>query len=174
MTYTFETERLLLRPITLNDVDDFFELDSNPNVHRFLGNQPVKTKDESLKVIKNILGQYDEFGIGRMAIILKDTQEFVGWSGLKFEKIVRKEFDYYDLGYRIKEQYWGQGIASESALASLEYGFKTLNLDKICAAAEAEHAVSNHILSKIGLAFSGTFTFEDTLCYWYEKQNPYQ
>jgi ribosomal-protein-alanine N-acetyltransferase len=168
-----ETKRLNLRPVTKNDVQDFFELDSNPQVHKFLGNQPVTSIAQSLQMILNILEQYERYGIGRLAIIKKDSKEFIGWSGLKYEQNVRKDFSYYDLGYRLKEQFWGNGYATEAAEASINYGFHKLNLTEICAAADVNHASSNHILKKIGMTASGTFIYDNTPCNWYTIKNPY-
>ncbi|MAX70003.1 MAG: GNAT family N-acetyltransferase [Flavobacteriaceae bacterium] len=162
-----ETKRLILRPVTLSDTQDFFELDSNPKVHLYLGNNPVKHINESVLMVRNILDQYKSNGIGRLAIIKKDTDEFIGWSGLKYEQQLREDFSYYDLGYRLKEQFWGNGYASEAALASLEYGFKKLKLKEICAAALVENLASNFILNKIGMTPSGQFTYKDSLCNWY-------
>jgi ribosomal-protein-alanine N-acetyltransferase len=167
-----ETKRLILRPVTEADAQDFFELDSNPEVHRFLGNKPVKTIAESESMITAILEQYKKFNLGRLAVILKDTNEFIGWSGLKYEQNLRKEFNYYDLGYRFKQQYWGKSYATETALASLCYGFKDLKLQEINAAADIDHIASNTILKKIGMQPSGTFEYEDDLCNWYSIQNP--
>lgn len=167
-----ETKRLFLRPITADDAQDFFELDSNPKVHLFLGNKPVKKIEESEAMIANILEQYETNGLGRLAIIEKSTNEFMGWAGLKYEENLRKEFNYYDLGYRLKEQFWGKGFATEAAFASLEYGFKDLKLKEIGAAAGFNHIASNTILKKIGLKPSGTFTYEGELCNWYLLQNP--
>lgn len=167
MNIQIETKRLILRPITKNDTQDLFELDSNPEVHKYLGNKPVKTIEESEAIITKILDQYKIYGIGRLAVIDKVTNAFLGWSGLKYEQQLRKEFNYYDIGYRFKQQYWGKGYATESALASLEYGFKDLKLDEICAAADYNNLASNHILKKIGLKPNGWFTFEGDLCNWY-------
>ncbi len=172
MKVKLETKRLFLRSVTLEDTQDFFEMDSNPNVHKYLGNNPVKTIDQSKAWIKDILEQYKTFGIGRLAMIKKDTKEFIGWSGLKYERELRKEFNYYDLGYRLKEKFWGNGYASESAIASLEYGFKKLKLEEICAAADVDHIASNTILKKIGMQPSGAFTYEGELCNWYTAKNP--
>ena len=172
MKTTIETERLILRPVTLEDTQDFFEMDSNPNVHKYLGNNPVKTIEQSKAWIKDILEQYEEFNLGRLAVIKKDTDEFLGWSGLKYERQLRKEFNYYDIGYRFKEKHWGNGYATESAIASLKFGFDDLKLKEICAAADVNHVASNTILKKIGLQPSGTFTYEDELCNWYTLKNP--
>lgn len=167
MEILIETERLILRPVTLNDTQDFFEMDSNPNVHKYLGNNPVKNLGQSKAWIEDILHQYKTFGLGRLAVVNKTTDEFLGWSGIKYERQVRAEFNYYDLGYRFKEQYWGNGYATEAAIASLKFGFEELKLNEICGAAEDKHIVSNLILKKIGLQPSGTFTYEGYLCNWY-------
>lgn len=171
MNVKLETKRLILRPITLDDVEDFYEMDSNPKVHRYLGNNPVTSLAQSEAMVKAILQQYKDYHIGRLAVIKKDTNEFLGWSGLKFERTLRKEFDYYDLGYRFKEQHWGNGYATETAIASLNYGFKDLKLKEICAAADVNHIASNTILKKIGLQPSGTFEYEGDLCNWYTLKN---
>lgn len=95
-----------------------------------------------------------------MAIIDKRTKDFIGWTGLKYEQGVRKEFDYYDLGYRLRKKYWGKGIATETAIASLKYGFEQLNLDEIGAAADINHIASNKILRNVGLQYVDEFEFE--------------
>ena len=79
-----ETKRLILREILLTDIDGMFELDSDPEVHRYLGNKPVSDKDQIIKVINFIRQQYLDNGIGRWAIIDKKTNNFIGWTGLKF------------------------------------------------------------------------------------------
>ncbi len=168
MKMLFESERLWYRHITLEDVEDMFELDSNPRVHKFLGKNPVTTRSQSEDIINDLISQYETYHIGRSAMIRKSDNAFIGWSGLKFETKLRPEFDYYDIGYRLKESHWAQGYATESAIASLIYGFNQLKLDKICGAAEVEHVVSNHILQKIGLKKGMPFVFEGTKCNWYE------
>lgn len=167
MEVIFETDRFWLRKITENDVQNMFDLDSDSEVHKFLGNNPVKSKEESEKIIQHILNQYQTNGIGRLAIIDKITKNFIGWSGLKREEKVR-DFKYYDLGYRLKKKYWGKGIATETAKASLKYGFEELNLNKIGAGAEAVHNASIKVLTKVGFNFVETFEYDNVLCNFYE------
>ena len=85
-----ETERLILREILDTDEDAFFEMDADPEVHRYLGNNPVKTKEEIKAAIKFIRQQYIDNGIGRWALIEKSTGEFVGWGGMKLIKETRE------------------------------------------------------------------------------------
>ena len=167
MNLYLETERLIMRDIEESDLHGMFELDSDPEVHQFLGNNPITTLDQAAESINYIRTQYKQNGIGRCAVVEKSTNEFVGWSGIKLEDIVRPEFKYYDLGYRLKKKFWGKGYASESALASMKYGFNELNLPEICGAADVNNVASNKILTKAGLEWKDTFYFENEKHNWY-------
>jgi ribosomal-protein-alanine N-acetyltransferase len=101
MNIHVETERFLLRDIEEFDVQGIYDLDSDPEVHEFLGKKPIKTMEEAEKVNAYIRGQYSSNGIGRWAIEDKSTGDFIGWSGLKYEEEVR-DYEYYDIGYRIQ------------------------------------------------------------------------
>ena len=160
MNIHIETERLIIRDIEEYDVEGIFKLDSDPDVHEFLGKQPITTIEQAREVIDYIRNQYIKNGIGRWAVIDKETGDFIGWSGLKYEDGVREEFNYYDLGYRFRKEYWGKGIATETAIESLKYGFEILNLKEIGAAADVHHAASNKVLKKAGLKFIEIFDFE--------------
>jgi [ribosomal protein S5]-alanine N-acetyltransferase len=163
-----ETERLILREILLTDLEGMYELDSDPEVHRYLGNKPVVSKGQIIEVIKSVRQQYADFGIGRWAIVKKNTNMFVGWAGLKYVTVsTNNHMDYYDIGYRIIKKYWRQGIASESAFAVKEYAFSKMNLNEIYAAASCENEGSNKILKKIGMKFVETFYYGDIKCNWY-------
>jgi len=164
-----ETERLILREILPTDIDGLFILDSDPEVHRYLGNKPVTTKDQIVGVINFIRQQYIDNGIGRWAIIDKKTNGFIGWTGLKFvTDLTNNHKNYYDLGYRLIKKYWGQGIATETALASLEYAFDKLNADEVYAMADCENEGSNKILKKVGLIFIEKFDLDGIKHNWYK------
>lgn len=163
------TERLLMREILPTDVDGMFELDSDPEVHKYLGNHPVKTKEESLELINYIRQQYIDHGIGRWAIIDRKTNEFIGWTGLKFvTKETNHHKEYYDLGYRLIKRFWGRGIAAETAFASLEYAFNTLKIPEVYAMAARDNLASNRILQKAGLTLTETFEMEGVAHNWYK------
>lgn len=163
------TERLLLREILPTDLEGMYELDSNPEVHKYLGNKPVKTKAESMDLIHYIRQQYIDHGIGRLAIIDRKTQQFMGWTGLKFvTQETNHHKDYYDLGYRLIKRYWGQGIATETARATLDYAFNTLKIPNVYAMAARENLASNRILQKSGLKLIETFELEGVDHNWYK------
>jgi ribosomal-protein-alanine N-acetyltransferase len=167
MTIFAETERFILRELLSSDDTGIFELDSNKDVHRYLGKKPIQNIEEARKVIDFIRQQYVDNGIGRWAIIEKKTNDFVGWTGLKFvrEKI-NNHSDFYDLGYRLIPKFWRQGIATETAKASVDYGLNKLNLNSIYGMADVDNKASINVLQKAGLKFIETFNYEGAECAW--------
>ena len=164
-----ETERLILRELEYTDEKDLFEMDSDPEVHLFIENNPVKSIDEITKVIEMLKKQYKENGIARWAVIDKLTNECIGWSGLKyFNQPLNKNNNFYELGYRFKKKHWGTGFATESSIAILDYGFANLNVDKIFAITDPKNANSKKVLSKLGFDFKETFDYEGDPTDWFE------
>lgn len=169
MHITIETPRLLIRPVLEQDLEGFFEMDSNPKVHLYLGNQPSKTLDDSKNTISMIRNQYIENGIGRMSVIEKETQKFIGWAGLKLiTETVNGRSNFYDIGYRLVEGSWGKGYATEAAKAMLSYAFNEMALETVYAIADCKNSASNHVLKKIGLTYIESFDFEETPHNWYQ------
>ncbi len=169
MKFLVETDRLLLREFQLNDIDGFYELDSDPEVHRYLGNKPVQDKDFLVQVIKTVQQQYIDNGIGRWSVIEKSTGEFVGWSGLKLNKdTINNQINFYDLGYRIKRKLWGHGYATESAMAALNYGFSNLNANIIYANTHFNNSASERVLLKCGLSYVENFLEDRVEHKWYQ------
>jgi [ribosomal protein S5]-alanine N-acetyltransferase len=164
-----ETERLIIREILPTDIDGMFELHSDPEVHIYLGNKTITTKEKIFEVIDFVRQQYIDYGVGRWAIIDKNSNEFIGWTGLEFViKEINNRRNYYDLGYRLIKRFWGQGIATESAFASLDYAFDKLNAKEVCAIADCENQGSNKILKKVGLKCIETFDLEGVKHNWYK------
>lgn len=172
MKTSIETERLVMRELQPTDNVGMFELDSNPEVHHYLGNNPVKSIEECDEAIKNIRQQYLDNGIGRWAVILKETNEFIGWSGLKLERNVNGHETFYDLGYRFIQKHWGKGYGYESAKAFIDFGFNEMNLKVINAWADAANLGSRRILEKVGMQFVNAFEYEGSEEVWYEIKNP--
>jgi ribosomal-protein-alanine N-acetyltransferase len=168
-----ETERLILRELISSDASSMFEMDSDPEVHRYLGNKPVQNRVDCENAIKNILKQYNDNGIGRWAVVLKETNEFIGWSGLKLVKDPINGYqNFYEIGYRFQQKYWGNGYATEAGIAFVDFAFNELNVDSIYAYAEAGNNGSRRILEKLGMQFVNSFEQEGELEVWYELKNP--
>jgi ribosomal-protein-alanine N-acetyltransferase len=177
MKTILETPRFILREITMDDIDGLFLLESNPAVYKYLSifdpvtgenlYPPVSDKSQIIPLVEKLQKQYRETGMGRWAIISKETNDFVGWCGLKIETEIRKPQIYNDIGYRLREEYWGQGIATETAKACLDYGYNTLKLDSIAACAVKTNLASDRVLHKIGLKRIEDFVFEGVDCWYY-------
>ncbi|GAA6768839.1 GNAT family N-acetyltransferase [Flavobacterium sp. CGRL1] len=173
MKNPIETERLLLRELLLSDVDGMFELDSNPNVHLFVGNNPVKNIEQSVEYIHFVQKQYKDFGTGRWAVILKETNEFLGWSGIKFiTDEINGHTNFYEIGYRFIEKHWGKGYATEAGKAFVDYAFNEMKVDALYAYADAGNENSRKILEKLGLRYVNSFEYEGEIEVWYEIKNP--
>ena len=164
-----ETERLIIRGLLPTDIDEMLELHSDPEVHIFLGNNTITSKKKLLEIIDSVRQQYIDFGVGRWAMINKKTGEFIGWTGLEFvTKETNNHTNFYDLGYRLIKRFWGQGFATESAFASLDYAFDTLNIEQVYAMADCNNLGSNKILKKVGLHFIEEFDLEGIKHNWYK------
>ena len=172
MKTSIETERLLLREIVPEDEAGFFRMDSDPVVHRYIGREPVKDITEIRDVMENIRRQYLEHGIARWAAILKETGEFIGWSGLKVEHNINGHDRFYDLGYRFAQEHWGKGYAYEAACAFVDFGFDDMKLSIINAYVDVENKASRNVLEKCGLRPQNTFICDGDPHLWYELKNP--
>ncbi|MFY1046382.1 GNAT family N-acetyltransferase [Chryseobacterium sp. GP-SGM7] len=155
MKKILETNRLLLREFEIIDAESFYELNLNPNVIKYTGNSAFKDIDEAREFLENY-SDYHKNGYGRWAVIDKFTNQFLGWCGLKYDE----KLDETDIGFRFFEHFWNQGLATESAKACIDYGFKELNLKTILGRAMKENTASIKVLEKIGLQYEKDFDFD--------------
>lgn len=166
-----ESDRLYFREIIESDDHSILELDSDPVVHQYLGNHPIKNIIQARDSIKFIRQQYKDNGIGRLAIIEKETNQFVGWGGFKLIiNLVNGHQNYYDLGYRFIKRYWGNGYATESSKAAIEFGFNKLDIPVIYAIADTNNIQSKKVLEKCGFRCKEIFDHEGIPHYWFERK----
>ena len=167
MTIFAETPRLILRELLPTDLEGMFELDSDPEVHRYLGNNPVTDIEKLKGVIEFVRQQYIENGIGRWAMVEKSTNAFVGWTGMKLIKEpINNRVDFYDIGYRLVRRFWGKGYATEAAKVALDYAFTHLPTGEIIGLANVDNTGSRNVLQKIGLVRQETFEMEGMKVDW--------
>lgn len=167
MTLTLETERLILRPLELSDTDGFFAINDNPNVSKYL-RIPLKSKIETEVYIQKIINEYHQNGIGRFAVVLKENNKLIGFSGLKLRANAENGYEnVYDLGYRFAEEHWHKGFATEAALAWLAYGFDEMKLPIIHACAVTDNIGSNKVLQKLGFQFTNEYMANNEPHNWY-------
>jgi [ribosomal protein S5]-alanine N-acetyltransferase len=155
MKIILKTERLYLREFVNSDGFHFYHLNNDNNVIKYTGNKPFNSLKEAMDFIKNY-SDYKQNGFGRWAVCLKETDEFLGWCGLKFDE----EKGEIDLGYRFYKKHWGKGYATEAAFGCIEYGFSKLKIKEIVGRAYIENAASIKVLEKCNLRFKKEFIYD--------------
>ncbi|GAA4756992.1 MULTISPECIES: GNAT family N-acetyltransferase [Flavobacterium] len=173
MNILFETDRLLLRPLALTDAEDMFIMDKNPSVHKYLWQKPVQEIDEVIKVINYVNEQYQRNNIGRFATILKETGEFIGWTGIKFvdDHTENGNTNFFDYGYRLDERFWNKGYATEATKFWLNYGLNELKVENLNAYTHSQNGASNQVLKKVGFNFMEEYTAEDGIQWnWWQAK----
>ncbi len=163
-----QTERLYLREFIEMDAYHFFQMNNDPEVVIHTGDKPFKTLEEASNFLLNYK-EYETNKMGRWAVCIKETDEFLGWCGLKFHP---KE-NMSEVGFRFYKKNWNKGYATESALASIEYGFKILKLREIYAHSHINNINSINVIDKCGLRFIKQFDYDGMPANLYKIDNPY-
>ncbi|MFG1950569.1 GNAT family N-acetyltransferase [Micromonospora sp. NPDC048830] len=152
-----ETDRLRLRRFDPADADALVELDSDPEVMRFLtGGRPTPAEVVRAEVLPRLLRGYDRHpGLGRWAAVDRAGGEFLGWFAL--DAPTDGDGTQAELGYRLRRAAWGRGLATEGSLALVRYAFTTLGLRRVWAETMAVNAASRRVMEKAGLRYVRTF-----------------
>ncbi|HMT29882.1 MAG TPA: GNAT family N-acetyltransferase [Bacteroidia bacterium] len=146
--YILETERCLLREMHPQDSLSIFLLNLHPDIFKFTTDPPFKNVSEA----KKFLEKYDSYtrtGMGRWAIELKETKQFIGWCGLK---LILEENE-VDIGYRLLPEFWGSGYAVETALACCNKGLNEFGLKRIVARIHKENLRSIRVAEKMKMVY---------------------
>lgn len=153
-----ETERLVLRRLTLNDAPFIFELLNEPSFLRFIGDRGVKTlQDARHYLLKGPIASYERFGFGLNLAFLKETGDPIGMCGL----LKRDTLPDVDVGFALLPAHWRQGFASELAAAVVAHGRDAFGLKRIVAITSPDNAGSIKVLEKIGLEFEKMIQLAD-------------
>lgn len=143
-----QTERLNLRPLTLDDAADYWPLVRDAQILRYVGEKPCESLDAVRALLRDRpLADYANHGYGRLAVTTREDGRFVGWCGLKY----LPDLDEVDIGYRFLRDCWGRGYASEAGAAVLRQGFEQLGLQRIVGLVVPDNAASVRVLCKLGL-----------------------
>lgn len=148
-TPTLHTARLLLRPFTEADTDAIFALHSSARVLRYWDAPPWKTRAQAERFVV-VCRKIEQEGSGaRLAIERAADGVFIGWCCL-----IKWDPDYRSatMGYCLDDTAWGQGFATEAAGALLQWGFDTLDLNRVQAETDTRNAASSRVLRSSGLS----------------------
>ncbi|MDT4966750.1 MAG: hypothetical protein QOJ64_1487 [Acidobacteriota bacterium] len=156
-----ETPRLLLRTFTLDDLDALARIFGNPDVVRHLGTGMPLLRGEAEFALKGIIRHWQRHGFGRWAAIDKPTGKLIGYGGLRSFQGTP------ELVYLLDKPYWGLGLATEMAEASLEHGFEERGFERIVAMTKLANLASQRVMNKIGMSLEkrATICNMEVVCY---------
>lgn len=145
-----ETDRLLLRRLSIEDAGFMLGLLNEPSYLRFIGDKGVRTLNDARDyILTGPIASYDKFGFGLYLTALKDSGAAIGICGL----LKRDNLPNVDIGFAFLPQFWTQGYAFEAASGVMAYGRDTLGLNRIIAIVSPDNKRSIKLLGKLGFKF---------------------
>jgi ribosomal-protein-alanine N-acetyltransferase len=164
-----ETARLYLRRLQATDLDDYYQrIYADPDVMRtLLSRAPISREEFDTRIPSIMVEHWTTHGFGPWAVIHKPDNQLIGHCGLRYWP----DSSQVEVLYALARCYWGKGLATEGARASLRYGFEHLRLERIIAATLVENSASQRVLEKIGMQYERTFQFRglDAISYSFAR-----
>ncbi|WP_267403515.1 MULTISPECIES: GNAT family N-acetyltransferase [unclassified Chryseobacterium] len=146
----YETERLILRPMSLDDGEFIFDLYNRPKFIQHIGDRNIKTVADAENYIKNrFMPQFEKLGFGNYLILTKEGNHKIGGVGI-FE---REGLEIVDIGFSLLDEFEGKGYAYEAALKVKSIGMDDFGLKKISAITSKNNYSSQKLIEKLGLKF---------------------
>jgi RimJ/RimL family protein N-acetyltransferase len=140
-----ETKRLLLRPLTLGDVDALVALHDDPEVARFIKRLERPAAEARLRLAER---EWRERGHGMFAVLDRVSGRFLGRAGLKYWD----QFDETEVGWALRRDAWGHGFATEAARACLDWGFASLEVRYLTAMIHPQNEASIRLAHRVGMS----------------------
>lgn len=148
----FETQRVYLRKLSLDDADDYFSFVSNPLVAVHTIWDYHKTILDSINFLKTIQNKYEAQQAFHWGVVVKSTNKLIGRTGfISFDNEHRKS----EIGFALSYEYWGQGIITEASRPIIQYGFEELELNRIEGRCNSDNIGSERVMQKLGMTFEG-------------------
>jgi len=145
-----ETERLLIRQLSLEDAPFILQLVNEPSFIQNIGDRGVRTLADAEKYIENgPVASYARNGFGLCLVTLKESSESIGMCGL----IKREALEDVDIGYAFLPKFWSKGYAFEAAQAFKQYAHEVVGLTRLVAIVDPNNQGSIRVLEKLGMAF---------------------
>ena len=155
-----ETDRLVLRPLTLDDADALAPIYADPEVMRYLGSgETVTNRDEVDVYVRRMVERYEADGFGALGVVRKDDGRLLGrvgflvWDTVAWRPTTRAEADgptEVEIGWKLGREFWGHGYATEAALAVRDYGFAELGYTRLISLIHPANAASIRVAEKLG------------------------
>lgn len=151
---TLQTERLTLRSITLNDADAIFRIMGDPQVIRYFGQLPMRSRTEAVQRVEGILTAFQQRTGIRWAITSRGSGELLGSCGFWRLDYIHERGE---IGYELAPAWWGRGVMTEAVGAALTFGFVTMGLHSVEAQIHPRNSGSRRVLEKLGFVQEGYF-----------------
>ena len=145
------TERLVLRGWRDEDLEALVELDSDPEVMRYVGDGKPRTREEAAAGFDRFRATWAELGYGLFAVELAETGELTGWTGLAVPTFLPEVMPAVEIGWRLFRRHWGRGIATEAAREALRFGFEDAELDRVVSICHVDNEPSRRVMEKLGM-----------------------
>lgn len=157
-----ETSRLVLRRPLPEDVGPLAEINSDPEVMKYIGDGRVRTFEQTAEGIPRAIREWDERGHGLFSVDRRDTGEFIGWVALTVPSFLPEVLPAIEIGWRLARRHWGQGFATEAAREALRFGFQSCGFDAIISIRHVDNDASRRVMEKLGLHFDFQTTVPST------------
>lgn len=167
-TPVIKTPRLKLRPFSLDDAEDLHQILYTPGVLQYYPSSDPPDLDRVQKLVQRQIEHWKEHDFGWWAVEPLSDHGLIGWSGLQY----LPETDEIEIGYLLSKDFWGKGLATESARAGIDYGFDQLGIAEIIGIVHPDHIASQRVLEKIGLKFQERSVYFGMDCFKYLVINP--
>ena len=155
MKYIFTSDRLGFRNWKQSDKDQFSEMNQDPDVMRFFPTIP--TTSASYKAVERFSNHYNNNGFTYFAVDHLGDNTFIGFIGMMNQDYDSPYTPFIDIGWRLRKEYWGKGLATEGALACQIYAKETLKLTEVYSVATWNNIPSMNVMKKIGMKKIGEF-----------------
>lgn len=149
-----ETQRLILRQMSMSDFDDLCKILQDSEV--MYAYEHAFEKDEVTRWLVKQLNNYETFGFGLWAVVLKESGEMIGQCGLTMQAV--GETEVLEIGYLFRKEFWHHGYALEAAKATKNYAFQTLDKSEVYSIIRDNNLPSQNVAIRNGMKICGQFT----------------
>lgn len=147
---TITTQRLVLRPFTLHDLDTLFQITQEENIFRYFPTKEAWAMEKVENYINHQISHWDKFKYGHWAVTLLETGQLMGFNGLEFLSDTNET----EVGYLFSKVFWGKGYATEATKSAVQFGIEHVRLKEIIGLTDPENIASQRVLEKSGLSFT--------------------
>jgi RimJ/RimL family protein N-acetyltransferase len=160
--YFAQTARTRLRSWSPDDAPALLEMNSVPEVLKYVNEDRADTPNAAERWIEEQCEYWSEHGYG--ICVVEDSRSgcFLGWTGLATPTFLPELLPAVDIGWRIRRELWGRGLATEAGAAVLEAAFGRLGMHEVYAVSNPDNTASVRVMEKLGMAFHHTAAIPDT------------